>query len=260
MELRYHKWLELQIVHEYFVHGYPSISLVPSRESTVILEQNNIRINQRSGSFGFYLGSESPDPDINSQLENLGTLEFELLVDDPLFFNYTDLAFLDTESYYTFRNVPETSEIQIENVSDQEVAGQLQSNNLGIVRINVAHLHTNTLNLTFYSRSAFQKYKIVIPGSRGIEVQDIVVKSPNGELYSGPENSEILPGQPASVFTSKEAIPLRQHSSANPNLVMKYRENSSEIKNMELDLPNPSPESLRLSEDGNYVTESIIYV
>lgn len=149
------------------------------------------------------------------------------------------------------------------------VPGDIPENILGVLRFDVAkHLedpsNENTYSLSFEVRSVFRTYTIIVPESRKIEIVEMDVLDPDGNSYDGPEE-QVLMGQPARVFTSPGKLPLQQVQEKGPQLAVQYtNELSTSAIPLEMDLPNPEPESIQKylqgEHAGAYFSSTIVYV
>lgn len=261
MEIHYHKWLELKILHQYFSDGKIPISLVPAQGTAMIMKRNNILIREIDGVFEFYIGLDSVNIDQASLIENFENLEFEINIEDQLFFNYTDLSPINSEEYYLFRNLLNSSDLLIEKASSEALEGQLKDNSIGILKINVSDLQTESLTLSFDTRKVFYEYQILFSTHSNWEIIDLKVYGYENEEFFGPIEKTIVGGQKAQVFMSPNPMPLLQIPIIHPELKLQYNKHgSSNIKELEMKLPNVSPENLSYNEDDRLVSFAIVYV
>jgi len=95
MDIQYHKWLEVEVTHNYFPDGVGSVfTLIPFDGSSRSMGNYEVRLNSQQNLYSFYVGIDDADNlDLASHLHGLGDLYFQLIVTDPLFFNYTNLEF-----------------------------------------------------------------------------------------------------------------------------------------------------------------------
>lgn len=260
MEIHYNKWLELKILHQYFSDGKIPISLVPTQGTTMIMERNNILVRIVNGVFEFYIGLDSVDMDHASVIENLENLEFEINIEDSLFFNYTDLSPINSEEYYLYRNLLNSSDLKMEKASSEALEEQFKVNSIGILQINVSDLQTESLTLSFDTRKVFSLYKIIVPNNRNIEIIVQNIYGFNNEKYDGPFD-ELVGGQNAQVFTSTVPLPLRQSRDDLPILKLYFKDNSTNMnEEIEIALPNPSPKNLTKTENNQLAANTIVYV
>ncbi|MEM7185341.1 MAG: hypothetical protein AAF466_01680 [Bacteroidota bacterium] len=94
MTTNYHQWLECTIEHGYFDQGVGSIfRWIPLLDTAKRMRNYEILPRANRNALHFYIGIRESDAfDVQSSLEGITDLVFQLVVDDPLFLNYTDLA------------------------------------------------------------------------------------------------------------------------------------------------------------------------
>ncbi len=111
MTLQYYNWLQCRVIHNFFEDGWSSIfDLVPFRETSTQMNNYSIRMNNDSGSFGLWIGKTEEEPlNIESDFDGISNLYFQLIVRDPLFYNYTDLNIADQQKLLLFSNLNDLS-------------------------------------------------------------------------------------------------------------------------------------------------------
>ena len=119
-------------------------------------------------------------------------------------------------------------------------------------------------DLNFLVRSGFKTYTIVVADSRRIEVSTMDIKDVDGNLYLGPEDVDLL-GQAAKKFTAPTTTPLKQVQDKGAQLSIEYtNEMSNDSSSLEMDLPNPDAESIKMYQQGEhagaYFSDTIVYV
>ncbi len=144
---------------------------------------------------------------------------------------------------------------------------ELLPNCFGIVHLNIATLLKNNqedmgYRIDFKSREVYRKYQIIIPDSRNIDVTSIQIKSPQGDLYEGPLENEIIGGQTAQVFKSKNKIAFQQEPDASPELTVSYTSRVSHTAStLDIKLPNPDVGSISKEEnEESFFSSTIVYV
>lgn len=112
--VKYYKWLDLKITHRYFSTGlYQSSQLVPFAESARILKNYSIILQNNNGYFSFYSGiPENETFLIEQNFSQLTTLNFQIITDDYLFFNYTDFPAKNVGQLFYFKNENIKSSLQ----------------------------------------------------------------------------------------------------------------------------------------------------
>ena len=106
MDLNYHKWLTIEITNNYFPNGESSVfQIIPFENTSKQLKNYAVLINQKNNIISFYAGKEDQEPfDVNADLNRLNDLYLQLIINDPLFFNYTDLPSITDQQIFYFEN------------------------------------------------------------------------------------------------------------------------------------------------------------
>ena len=344
MNIKYHKWFSIELVHDYFPDSVcPVIDLIPSALSAGRMKNYEIRIRKGTGEFTFYVGMEASEEfDSASALNGLDELFFALMITDSVFGMYSEIPWFSDDQKFSFGNglngsdttalqraasvskddllpftgnpfaltVPEGDvtikvsdllgnvvfEAALQDNTHAQVPVQLPTgseglfqcfvndalqqtiqilpeatpdNCLGMLRLDIAALTTAEQSepyvLTVPVRSAFHQYKIIVPESRKIDVVQMTVTDNAGNSYTGPEEQDVIGGQKARVFTSPASEPLQQRQDKGPKLVVEYTNDmSTSVHPLEITLPNPSPESLGMYQQGEhagaYFSSTIVYV
>lgn len=106
MSLNYYKWMDLEVFHNYFTQGVGlSFRLIPFSSSTKKMKNFNILPRQQKNKIEFFGGTESTTAfDISAAFNGLNSLYFKLVVEDELFFNYTNLSFANNQSCFYLEN------------------------------------------------------------------------------------------------------------------------------------------------------------
>jgi len=107
MDIRYHKWLELEVTHTYFIHNICSVlKLVPTSETAQIFNNYQILLKRHKNTVSFYVGlTEGVSLDVLTQFEGISNLYFQVLQEDNFFFSYTDIEFSNEEELLFFSNL-----------------------------------------------------------------------------------------------------------------------------------------------------------
>ena len=111
MTIQYYNWLQCNIIHNFFENGLSTVfELVPFQETSRQMNNYSIRLNNDQGSFGFWIGKTESEPlNIESDFDGISNLYFQLIVRDPLFYNYTDLNIADQQKLLLFSNLNDLS-------------------------------------------------------------------------------------------------------------------------------------------------------
>lgn len=110
MNLIYKKIFDIKIFHDYFGSGLcKSIKLLPFKETATVLKNYEIKIDQNSGTFSFYVGTTEAVLD-EGIFTGVGVLYFTLQAVNKEFYNYTQIPFPVTSKTLFFENDKEPSE------------------------------------------------------------------------------------------------------------------------------------------------------
>jgi hypothetical protein len=163
-------------------------------------------------------------------------------------------------------------QIWVDNIEQESfllISGGLHENCIGILCIDPLELlksnNETTLQLNFQTRSTYRKYQIIVSNKRKITVSSISIKGISDEKYTGPEETPIINGQIAQVFTSSTPIPLQKEPVSHPQLNINYTNQFSNRNNeLEILLPNPNVETLKPyhsdKDSISYCSTNIVYV
>lgn len=106
MNLNYHKWLTLEITNNYFSSGISSdFHLIPFQKSTNNMKNYQVLIKKIKNTISFHAGISISKPfNINEEFKGLDELYFQLINEDPLFFNYTNIPMVSNQKIYYYEN------------------------------------------------------------------------------------------------------------------------------------------------------------
>lgn len=129
MEINYYKWLELKITNSYFKDGIcPILKILPFNETTIALTNYNILLRKTENTISFYCGTAAESFDITTELSGLKDLYFQVLIDDPLFLNYTGIPSVTLPKLFLFQNSKDSTLLQKqENVSSEDLITPAQN-------------------------------------------------------------------------------------------------------------------------------------
>ena len=107
MDVKYYKWLELEVTHTYFTNNICSVlKLFPTIETSQIFKNYQILHRKQENKVSFYVGlPEGESLDVLTQFEGISNLYFQVLLEDNLFFNYTDIEFSNEVELLFFSNL-----------------------------------------------------------------------------------------------------------------------------------------------------------
>ncbi|MCW5519045.1 hypothetical protein J1N09_04295 [Aureitalea sp. L0-47] len=269
MNAYYHRFLTVEITHSYFESGISqSFELQPFQDTITVLKNHRILLRKERNRFAFYAGSNDQDNfDIATELSGLGLLQFQLLNNDPLFTTYTSNVPMNMQGTLYIKNVADKNELQMDFGPANE---QTDINAIGVVLLDTQPLVAQnnpelTLSLSFTTRELLWEYQFVIPESRNMEVSNLQIEGIGNENYVGPVDGTLMETQKTKVMTSDRPVALTQKLSKYPTLKLNYLDTiTNSAKELEMKLPNPSPESIRTElRDGAlipYLVTTIVYV
>ncbi|MEM7085768.1 MAG: hypothetical protein AAF489_06270 [Bacteroidota bacterium] len=107
MDIKYHKWLELEVTHNYFVDNVcPVLNLLPMGATSQVFKNHQILMKRHSNKVSFYIGLADGAPlDILKQFEGISNLYFQVVNEDNFFFNYTGIEFSNEQELLFFSNL-----------------------------------------------------------------------------------------------------------------------------------------------------------
>ncbi|MEE9361211.1 MAG: hypothetical protein V3U92_01285 [Cellulophaga sp.] len=93
MNVKYHKWLQLRVTNNYFPKAIFSLfEVVPFFNTKKMFKNYEILIHKKGNMVSFYMGVDGSSTfNINTNLDGLDKLYFQLLNTDATFYNYTEL-------------------------------------------------------------------------------------------------------------------------------------------------------------------------
>lgn len=106
MNLNYHKWMELKVTNNYFQNGICSnFDIIPFRNTSRQMKNYEILMKKGSNTFSFYAGIKGAETfAIDTNFNGLEDIYFQLINNDLLFFNYTDIPSVNENEFYYFQN------------------------------------------------------------------------------------------------------------------------------------------------------------
>ncbi len=267
--MHFHKLLTIRIDHSYFEEGIsPDFELLPSQDTSTLLRSNKILMRKDRNQFNFYAESSEQDSfDMVVELAGLGLLQFHLVNNDPLFTTYTSEIPINNHGIFHIRNNSDTHLLDMEF---GPVNREIRVNEVGVLMLDMDIVIDQNepeliLVLSFTSREPLWEYQFVIPESRNMEVSRMRIEGIGNENYVGPVEGTLMETQKTLVMTTDRPVALSQNLHKYPILKLNYIDTVTNVsKELELKLPNPSPESIRtVSRDGvltPFLVTSIIYV
>ena len=106
MNSNYHKWMKLSITNSYFTEGIGSnFNLLPFNSTSRQFNNYGVLLKKEKNAFLFYAGANSAESfEIESHFAGLKDIYLQLINNDSLFFNYTDIPSPEENKRYYFRN------------------------------------------------------------------------------------------------------------------------------------------------------------
>ena len=129
MDINYHKWLELKITNSYFEGGIcPVLKIVPFNETAQSLTNYNILLRKTDNTISFYCGTAAESFDPTTELSGLNEIYFQVLIEDPLFLNYSEIPSVTLPKLFLFQNSKNSSLLQKKKfVSSEDVISPAQN-------------------------------------------------------------------------------------------------------------------------------------
>ncbi|MDN3643605.1 hypothetical protein QWY87_12885 [Lutimonas halocynthiae] len=159
MDIKYYKWLDIEVTNNYFENGVcPYFEMIPLNSTTIELKNYNILIQKNNNLFTFYLGvanvsdlsaTNVSDSIIKENIKNLSNLYFQLIVEDELFMNYTDIPEVNHRQLFLF---------------------QFPNNAIGL-QINDSNYRVNLLDLDALQAAMNSSSSVAIKNEIGLTVQ-----------------------------------------------------------------------------------------
>lgn len=243
----------------YFSNDYSSEENNKIHAETFVSELDIIR--SRAKIFTFELAAESKSLQIKNNKD-------EIILNEDLSNNTLTFYPINLSSYNDG-----LYELYIDNKLNEKIFisdSAFANNCMGVLSINIDSLKINFSEalkymINFNVRSVFWQYKIVVPGTRKIEVLSMEIKGGSQETYDGPIEEPIVGGQIAKIFTSNTLLALQYKLENNPQLVLSYSSEFSNKKDeLEINLPNADVENLGKFNTGEHAdaffSSTIIYV
>jgi hypothetical protein len=289
MNIVYHKWFDIEVIHDYFVNGVcKDVTIIPFSETAERFSKYQILIRKQENITSFYVGvNESESNTLGENLESLGELYFQLITEDFLFYNYSEIPTTEEDQILLFENEPARNRLHVNDTitnDDLEDWTQFRESHslinspLDDRRIGIINMHATGIGalqaeppryiIQLRSRAVHFRYKVVVAQSSNTQLTPIKVSFPNESTpsFHGPTPVELTGSQLAQAFTSKDPIKLEEELTELPLLTLTYQDlnTPSRVRSDEIKLPNPSAESLETIIDPNgntkLSTSTIVYV
>lgn len=104
MQSNYINWFDVVLNHNYFYKGvFKSFVLLPFKESARAMKNYQIMQSKNDNQVTFFIADQ--EQTLSENLKGLDNIYFQILNQDNLFFNYTNLPFLNENQLYYFENL-----------------------------------------------------------------------------------------------------------------------------------------------------------
>ena len=115
MNIIYHKWFDIEVIHDYFIEGVcKKVALIPFSDTRTLFSNYQILMRKHENITSFYVGvNESESDTIGEELKQIGALYFQLISEDFLFHNYTEVPQAEVDQILLFRNEPGKSDLHV---------------------------------------------------------------------------------------------------------------------------------------------------
>jgi hypothetical protein len=268
MNLIYHKFFELEVIHSYLPEGISNdFRLMPSSDTQSELQSYNIILRQQHNLFSFYCGSSNADSfDPAAELAALNTLQFQLLNIDFIFKYYTEETDISNNNILYLKNRPNSEELQMEWAP---ASNQYKPNCVAVIFLDMQTIvdenkPVKKLKHVFNVRKVFWEYQIVIPDYMKFNEKDLKIVGIQNETYKGPVKKSIG-NKNAFVMISGIPLALKRSLDRYPLLELYYTDiRSNKSNTLEFQLPNQDPQSIRTKlVDGSnmmFLSSTIIYL
>ena len=208
---------ELELRHTYFASGKcAAIAIKPTKETAELLQKYNFMIRNIAGKYAIVVEDRKSLPEyftyIN-QVSGLDAFTFNLEVDQPDFFIYTDISSKQLGTYnYSTSNQTDGNVLTSNLVADTDV--------FATVKLCVNDLINNentTYRIQFQPRVSEWIYYII--NRSGLEFSNVAIKTSGNTPFEGPTSSTVPTGESAITFKSNEPITMLEVSKVRYDLV-----------------------------------------
>lgn len=274
--MRYYPFFHIRLGHDFFANGIcPAIRLEPTASTLSLMQHQRFRLVQKSGNYTVFYEAANPGAPLADLSGEDFELQFRLLVDQPEFYNYTDLAFdrLDSQIYHsawrvntdTFGFTPVTNAVVdlvdlTEESSEDPTNGifltiGMRKTDFGLLSIAFPAAAGNTstwfntetsptLDLALSSRKTRWRYYL-IPAAAAYDATSATILTSHepadqSQFTRQAQNTELPDGSEAITLVSNGQRALREKYPANFTLKINLLENGT-IHPISIPLPNPSP-------------------
>jgi len=263
MATSYQLICSVELLHAYFVNDVmQNVGIHPDDGTRAILQQYDLKLRLNLNKLEIYGNSHTLS---GIPFDDLPRLAFYIMVEDPYFYNYTQLPIDQNKKVYVFENQPEkTSLSKQEFVSDEDITTEDHSTPAQVfgqiyLTLTGAADEVPTYQLKFEARSIIWRYYIINNSSTEVAIVSINVEdSPSAFIDKGVQ--PILNGQQAHVMESdpQQPIVMKEQYSYALSLKISVNDRASSIR-----LPYPSAQQLKKveTEEGTlFYSDMYIYI
>lgn len=94
MDIKYHKLFQVVVRNTYFPGDVCSVvDIIPTRFTAEVMKNYEILLRKEKNVFTFYQGLPGIDKTLPFEISGVNDLTFQVVSNDPHYFNYTDLPF-----------------------------------------------------------------------------------------------------------------------------------------------------------------------
>lgn len=237
----------------------------PSKNNSFLHQQQIAsdanKVSVKSKKFNIVLPRQENEIEIK---DNLGKVIFKETVDGVIIRNYPiDLSAWKDGYFELWLN----NEIKSAFFCTDE---PLQSGTIGVIHFSMKDIinlypEVDLYAISFNARQVFYQYEIVVPSTRKINVINMEIAGGSEESYVEPTEQISIGQQTAKVFVTTKPLPFQNNRGNLAKLIVKYSNLFSPRENeIEVVLPNPNPENLKLfnqgKNEGSFFSPTIVYV
>ncbi len=208
---------ELELKHTYFTSGKCSaIAITPTKETSELLQKYNFMIRNIAGKYAIVAenrGSLSEYFAYINQVSGLDAFTFNLVVDQPDFFIYTDISSKQLGTYnYTTSSQTGANVLSPNVVPDKNVFGTVKLNFNDLISDK-----STTYQIQFQARVSEWIYYII--NRSGLALKKLAIKTSGNIAFEGLTNNTLPNGESAITFKSTEPITMAEISKVRYDLV-----------------------------------------
>ncbi|MBD1392555.1 hypothetical protein [Mucilaginibacter glaciei] len=227
--------------HDYFTDfKFNGMVTKPTAETTTRMVEQGLLIKPVAN--GIILFSENLKDAVRTELD------FELVLNDPAFFNYSlitrsalDGKLLRFSNYSTQENnlaLTETVRRALTTDFSVNALPSVADNKhlFGMINLKIVQGMPAKYNITFHAKATFWHYHIISKDLKPF-MECSVINTATGEVFDGPHSEKLANGEDALVFKSPKPIVLSNRKSSHYQLVTGYDKINGNHKKVLATLP-----------------------